>query len=109
MNFTDIMNMLRNPQAIQAQVEEMRVKTIRIQATGSSGGGMVRVTLNGALDMLSCEILPEVVDPADVAMLQDLVRAAYNDAVVKVKEEVQREFAGEFGGLPLPPGAPGGI
>jgi len=109
MNINDIMNMLRNPQAIQAQVEEMRAKTLRIQATGSSGGGMVRVTLNGALDMLSCEILPEVVDPADVAMLQDLVRAAYNDAVVKVKEEVQREFSGEFGGLPLPPGALGGL
>ena len=109
MNFAELMEMLRNPQAIQARVEELRARTVRIQATGSSGGGMVRITLNGALDMLSCEIAPEAVDPKEVGLLQDLVRAAYNDASAKVREETQREFAGELGGMPLPPGALGGL
>jgi DNA-binding YbaB/EbfC family protein len=108
MNLAELMEMLRNPQAMQARVEEMRAKTVRVEATGSSGGGMVRITLNGALDMLACEIAPEAVDPKDAAFLQDLVRAAFNDASAKVKEAVQRELAEGLEGLPLPPGAFGG-
>ena len=87
MNFADLMEMLRNPQAMQARIEQLRAKTTRIQETGSAGGGMVRITLNGALDMLSCEIAPEVVDPKEIGLLQDLVRAAYNDATAKVTAE----------------------
>jgi DNA-binding YbaB/EbfC family protein len=106
-NFADIMEMLRNPQAMQARVEELRAKTARVRATGSSGGGMVKVTLSGELEMLACEIAPEVVDPKDVVILQDLVRAAYNDASAKVKEAMQRELSEDLGGMPLPPGFPG--
>lgn len=109
MNFADMMEMLRNPQAMQARMNELRDRTARIEATGSSGGGMVKVTLNGSLDMLSCEIAPEAVDPADITLLQDLVRAAFNDAALKVKEEVQKELTAGMDGLPLPPGAFGGI
>ncbi|HOX32939.1 MAG TPA: YbaB/EbfC family nucleoid-associated protein [Spirochaetales bacterium] len=107
MNFADIMEMLRNPQALQARVEELRARTARVQATGSSGGGMVKVTLNGAMDMLGCEIAPEAVDPREAVLLQDLVRAAYNDAAAKVKEALQAELAEGAGGLPFPPGFPG--
>ena len=53
MNIADIMEMLRNPQAMQARVDELREKTESIKATGSSGGGMVRVSLNGGMEMLS--------------------------------------------------------
>ena len=109
MNFADIMEMLRNPQALQARVEELRARTARVQATGSSGGGMVKVTLNGAMDMLGCEIAPEAVDPREAALLQDLVRAAYNDAAAKVKEALQAELAEASGGLPFPPGFPGSV
>jgi len=109
MNFADMMEMFRNPQAMQAKMNELRDRTARIEATGSSGGGMVKITLNGALDMLSCEITPEAVDPSDIALLQDLVRAAYNDAALKVKEEVQKELAAGMEGLPIPPGMLGGL
>jgi DNA-binding YbaB/EbfC family protein len=109
MDFAELMEMIRNPQAMQARVEAMRAKTASIQETGSSGGGMVRITLNGSLDMVSCEIAPEVVDPKEIGLLQDLVRAAYNDASEKVKEAVQREFSESLGGLPLPPGNFGGL
>jgi DNA-binding YbaB/EbfC family protein len=108
MNFAEIMDMLRNPQAIQSRVNELREKTARIQATGSSGGGMVKITLNGELAMLSCEIAPEIVDPAEVGLLQDLVRGAYNDASAKVREEIQRELSSGLEGLPIPPGLMGG-
>jgi len=109
MDFAELMNMIRNPQAMQARIEEMRAKTVRIQETGSAGGGMVRITLNGALDMISCEIASEAIDPKEVGLLQDLVRAAYNDASAKIKEAIQREFSESLGGLPLPPGGFGGL
>jgi DNA-binding YbaB/EbfC family protein len=109
MNFAEIMEMLRNPQAMQAQMTELREKTERIQATGNSGGGMVRVTLNGALEMLSCEISPEIVAGGDTALIQDLVRGAFNDAAAKVKESLQAELSSGMGGMPFPPGMLGGL
>ncbi len=108
MNINDIFEMLKNPQAIQAQAEELKRRTASIEATGSSGGGLVRITLTGTLDMKSCSIAPEAVDPSDLGLLQDLVRAAYNDAAAKVREEVQRSLSSGLGGLPIPPGLFGG-
>jgi nucleoid-associated protein EbfC len=109
MNFAEIMEMLRNPQAMQARMTELREKTERIRATGSSGGGMVRITLNGGLEMLSCEIAPEVAAGGDTALLQDLVRGAFNDAAAKVKEAVQAELSTGMEGMPFPgmPDVPG--
>jgi hypothetical protein len=114
MNFADIMEMLKNPQAMQSRMTELREKTERIQATGNAGGGMVRITLNGALEMLSCEIAPEIVASGDTALIQDLVRGAFNDASVKVKESVQAELSSGMEGMPFPgmpgiPGMPGGM
>jgi DNA-binding YbaB/EbfC family protein len=100
------MDMLRNPQAVQARFAELREKTERIRATGSAGGGMVKVTLSGSLEMISCEIAPEAA--LDAVLLQDLVRGAFNDAAAKVKEALQSELSGE-GGLPFPPGMLGGL
>jgi nucleoid-associated protein EbfC len=109
MNFAEMMEMLRNPQAMQARITEFREKTERIEATGSAGGGMVRVSLNGALEMLSCEITPEAMSAGDAALLQDLVRAAYNDAAAKIKDAVQAELSSGMGGMPFPPGMLGGF
>jgi DNA-binding YbaB/EbfC family protein len=108
MNFADMMEMLRNPQALAAQAEALKRKTEGIEATGSSGGGMVRVTINGAMALKSIEIAPEAVDPSDIPMLQDLVLAAFNDAQYRIKESLQRELADGLGGMGLPPGLFGG-
>jgi nucleoid-associated protein EbfC len=109
MNFAEIMEMLRNPQAMQARMTELREKTERLQATGSAGGGMVRVTMNGALEMLACEIAPEIVAGGDTVLIQDLVRGAYNDAAAKVKEAMQAELSSGMGDMPFPPGMLGGM
>ena len=109
MDFAEIMQLLRNPQAIQAQVAALKEKTERIQATGSAGGGMVRVSLNGAMEMLACEIAPEALIGGDAALIQDLVRGAYNDAAAKVKESVQAELSSGVNGIPFPPGMLGGL
>ena len=104
MNIADIMEMLRNPQAMQAKAEEFQRKTESIEATGSAGGGMVRVTINGAMTVRSIIIAPEVVTPDDVTMLQDLVMAAFNDAQAKIRETLQRELTEGMGGMGMPPG-----
>lgn len=109
MNFAEMMEMIRNPQAMQARLVELREKTERLEATGSAGGGMVRITLTGGLEMRSCEISPEALASGDAALLQDLVRGAYNDAAAKVKEAVQAELAEGMGGMPFPPGMLGGL
>jgi nucleoid-associated protein EbfC len=107
MNFGEMMEMLRNPQAMQARLTELREKTERVTAAGSSGGGMVRVTLNGAFEMLACEISPEAMAAGDAALLADLLRAAFNDAAGKIKESIQAELSEGMGGMPFPPGMPG--
>jgi hypothetical protein len=80
---------------------------------GSAGGGVVRVEMTGAGEVLSVALAPEVVDPDEVEMLQDLVVAALHDAAAKVTA-LQREALGPFGGIDLgglggfgPPGSPG--
>jgi hypothetical protein len=109
MNFAEIMDMLRNPQAMQARMAELREKTERVRASGSAGGGMVRITLSGSLEMLSCEISPEAMAAGDAALLQDLVRGAFNDAAAKVKETLQAELTAGMDGMPFPPGMLGGM
>lgn len=101
MDFSDIMKMLKDPEALQRQAAEAQSRMASVTAVGSAGGGMVKVTLNGAMDMLAVEIAGEVVDPNDVPMLQDLVRAAYSDAAARVREAVQADLARSMG--------PGGI
>lgn len=107
-NFAELMNLLRNPQAIQARAEELKRRTEAIEAQGSAGGGLVRITLSGSLELRSIEIAPEAVDPAEVGMLQDLVKAAFNDASAKAREKVAGELSAGMAGMSLPPGLFGG-
>ena len=108
MDFSNLMDMLRNPQALQAQVKEMQQKTAAIRVTGQAGGGMVKVTLSGEMELLECHISPEVIDPADPGMLEDLVRAAHNDATARVKEALQKQLADNLGGMSALSGGFGG-
>ncbi|MBC8357743.1 MAG: YbaB/EbfC family nucleoid-associated protein [Candidatus Aminicenantes bacterium] len=80
---------------LQRELAEMRVE-------GTSGGGMVTVTLDGTKSLMSVRIDPEVVNKEDVEMLQDLILAAFNDAGAKVDEDVSQKM-GKFGmGLKIP-------
>ena len=98
-NLGNIMNQAKKIQERLASVqEEMALKTI----DGSAGGGMVTVTANGRQEIVSLKIEPEVVDPEDIEMLQDLVQAAVNDALRKSQEMVQQEMSKITGGLKIP-------
>ena len=93
---------MKQAQKLQAQIgriqEEMADKTTE----ASSGGGMVTVSINGRHEILSIAIDPEVVNPDDVEMLQDLIVAAVNEAVRKSQDMVGDEMKKLTGGLSIP-------
>ncbi|HHW70117.1 MAG TPA: YbaB/EbfC family nucleoid-associated protein [Clostridiales bacterium] len=98
-NMNQIMRQAKKMQeqmeAIQKELEEQTVET-------TVGGGMVTVVANGKREILSIDIKPEVVDPDDIEMLQDLVIAAVNEALRQV-DEMASEKMGQFtGGLGIP-------
>ena len=100
-NFGDL---VKQAQQLQQRFQEAQEKATAIEAEGQSGGGMVKVKINGKGVATAVQIDPSLVDPKDVGMLEDLLRAAINDARTKVDTLVQDEMAKATGGLPLPPG-----
>ncbi len=95
-------NMMKQAQKLQSKMlklqEEMAEKTVE----ASSGGGMVKVVANGRQQLLSIQIEKEVVDPDDLEMLQDLILAAVNDALLKSQEMVTGEMSKLTGGMNIP-------
>ncbi len=94
--------MMKQAQKMQAQILKIQEEMGSRSVEASSGGGMVTVTANGKQEILSIRIEPEVVDPEDVEMLQDLVVAAVNEALKKAQEMVAEEMAKVTGGMQLP-------
>ncbi len=98
-NLAELQKMLKAAQEMQEKIQkelaEMRVE-------GSSGGGMVTVVLDGQKNCLEVRLDPEVVNPDDIEMLQDLIVSAFRDAVSRVEAEVQEKMSGLAGGLKLP-------
>jgi len=94
--------MMKQAQQLQSKMlklqEEMAEKTVET----TSGGGMVKVVTNGRQQVLSVQIEKEVVDPDDVEMLQDLILAAINDALIKSQEMASEEMSKLTGGLNIP-------
>jgi DNA-binding YbaB/EbfC family protein len=98
-------NMNQLMKIAQDMSKKMEEQMDAVQVEGNAGGGMVKVLMNGHKNVLSVEIAVEVVDPEDIEMLQDLVTAAFNDAVTKVDEELKDSL----GGMPGMGGMPGGF
>ena len=94
--------MMKQAQQLQSKMlklqEELAVKTIET----TSGGGMVKVVANGKQQVVSIQIEKEVVDPDDLEMLQDLILAAINDALIKSQEMVSGEMSKLTGGMNIP-------
>jgi hypothetical protein len=81
-------------------------KLSTITVTGSAAAGLVEVDLNGKLELVAVRIAPEAMEGSDVEMLQDLIVAAFNDGMAKVKDEVSSQVGVMAGGLNIP-GFPG--
>jgi nucleoid-associated protein EbfC len=100
----NIQNMLKQAQALQAKVTAVQAELRTRELIGSSGGGKVKATMNGAQEVIAVVIDPEVVNPAEVDLLEDLVLAALHDARSKVTRMVEEEMSRVTGGMGLPPG-----
>ena len=92
----NIQKMMQQAQAMQSKMQE-ELAAMRIEAT--SGGGMVKVVLSGAKEVLGIEIEKSVVDPDDVETLQDLILAACREGSRRVDEAVQKKTASLLGGM----------
>ena len=101
---TNPFEMLKQLQGLQSRVGEIQEKLKAVHVTGSAGGGMVMVDMNGQMQVEKVTIAPEAVDPRDIAMLQDLVLAAVTDAMDRLKEKIRDEVSQATGMLGLPPG-----
>ena len=94
--------LMKNAQKIQEQMSGFQEKLEAISATGSSGGGMVEIDINGKLEVLAVRIAPETMAGGDAEMLQDLVMAAFSDGMGKVREAISSEVGSMTGGLNIP-------
>jgi DNA-binding YbaB/EbfC family protein len=96
------MNILEVMQQARQMQEQLQKRMADLRVEASAGGGMVTVVINGAKQVQSITIDPEVVSKDDVEMLQDLIAAAVNDAVRKVDEQLGQSMSGLLGGLKIP-------
>ena len=101
-NMPDLGNLMNLAQKLQGDVAKMQEDLARMECEASSGGGMVTARVNGEYQLVAIQIDREVVDPADVGMLQDLIVAAVNQAMTKMRDLAQKEMSKLTGGLSIP-------
>jgi DNA-binding YbaB/EbfC family protein len=94
--------MLRQAQQMQAQMAKIQEDLAEARTEATAGGGVVKVTIIGGSKVESIEIAPEVVDPEDIEMLQDLVMAAINEAMDTAQAEAAKKMSAITGGLNIP-------
>ncbi len=97
-------NMMKQAQQMQAKMAEMQERLATIEVEGQSGGGLVKVVLNGKAEMKQVKIDRSLIDPEEIEVLEDLVVAAFADAKAKVESQLQEETARLMGDMKLPPG-----
>ncbi len=98
-NIGDIQKLMKTAQEMQ---DRMQKEMTEMRVEGTSGGGMVAVTLDGRKSLVSIRLEKDVVNPDDVEMLQDLITAAFADAAAKVDDELSKKMGGLAGGLKIP-------
>ena len=95
----DFLGMMKQAMQLQSKMKEMQEQLALIEVTGTAGGGLVRITANGRMDVERVEISPDAVgDGADVELLADLVHAALNDLTAQIAA-AQQQAMGPLGGI----------
>ncbi len=98
----DMRDMMRRAQEMQTRLARLQEEIGDRTVEASAGGGMVSVTVNGKMEVLSVRIEKEVVSPEEIELLQDLVRGAVNEALRRARELIAAEMAKITGGLNIP-------
>lgn len=100
----DIMGMMSKVKEMQERMQQVQEELAALECEGQSGGGLVRVTLNGKGEMRRVVIDPGLMKPEETEILEDLIVAASQDAKSKAEVAAQEKLSEVTGGLPLPPG-----
>ena len=98
----NMQQMMKQARKMQEQIAAAQESLSQATVDASAGGGMVKVTVNGEMQITSLKIDPEVLDPEDVEMLEDMITAAVNEAVRGVAEMANRQMGAITGGLNIP-------
>lgn len=98
----NIGQLMKQAQAMQERMAEMQKKLEQVEISGSSGAGLVQITLNGKGEMRTLKIDPSLVDPQETEVLEDLIIAAFNDAKSKLEAHTAEEMGKVTGGMNIP-------
>lgn len=101
-NMKDLNKLMKQAQKMQGEMVEQQSKLQTTTYEGTAGGGMVAIKINGGFEVMSIQIRKDCIDPEDPEMLQDLVKAAFNDAHKKAKSEAESAMSALTGGMKLP-------
>ena len=104
MAFGDLMGMMKQAKVLQDKMQEMQEEVAALTLDGASGGGLVRVTVNGKSELKTVRIDPSLLKPEEAEILEDLIVAAYSDAREKAEAALAEKMRAMTGGLGLPPG-----
>ena len=97
-------NMIKQAQDLQKKMAEAQEKVETLEAEGISGGGIVKITINGKNNVTSVNIDETAIDKNEKEILEDLMVAAFNDARDKIQRKIADEMSSLTGGIKLPPG-----
>ena len=101
MNFN---NMMKQAQDLQKKMAEAQKKVESLEAEGTSGGGLIKIIIDGKNNVKSVKIDESLISKEDVEILEDLILAAFNDGKEKIQKKISDEMSSVTGGLQLPPG-----
>ena len=98
----NIAQMMQQAQRMQENLKRAQEELATLEVTGNAGGGMVAITITGRMECRKVRIEPTAL--ADAEMLEDLIAAAFNDAVNKANAESEKRMSAATAGMPIPPG-----
>jgi DNA-binding YbaB/EbfC family protein len=98
----DIQYLMKQAKKLEKAMADAREKLSELSVEADAGGGLVKVQMNGKCEIVKLSIDPKAVDPADVAMLEDLVAAAVNAGVEKARVAADAHMAQATGGIKIP-------
>lgn len=101
MNFN---NMMKQAQELQKKMSEAQKKVESLEAEGTSGGGLIKIIIDGKNNVRSVKIDESLISKEDIEILEDLILAAFNDGKEKIQKKISDEMSSVTGGLQLPPG-----
>ena len=101
MNFN---NMMKQAQDLQKKMADAQKKVESLEAEGTSGGGLIKIIIDGKNSVKSVKIDESLISKDDIEILEDLILAAFNDGKEKIQKKISDEMSSITGGLQLPPG-----